>query len=137
MAAARSKNRGPSGWAAFAGVVLFIAGSFNLIFGLAAALNDEIVTVGGGGVIIWDVDAWGWVHFGLGVLMLATSIGLFLVETWARIVAVIFATISAISVQGPSPAGAVPVMESKNHLASRPGTSGERWISVQKVPLTR
>lgn len=96
MAATRAKNRGPSGWAAFAGVVLFISGSFNLIFGLAAAVNDEIVTVGGGGVIIWDIDAWGWMHFGLGVLMIATSIGLFLVETWARIVAVIFATISAI-----------------------------------------
>jgi hypothetical protein len=93
---ARTSNKGPSGWAAFAGVVLFIAGSFNLIFGLAAAVNDEVVTIGGGGVIIWDVDAWGWMHFGLGVLMIATSIGLFLVETWARIVAVVFATISAV-----------------------------------------
>jgi len=94
--AAKASNKGPSGWAAFAGVVLFIAGSFNLIFGLAAAINDQVVTVGGGGVIIWDVDGWGWIHFGLGVLMMATAIGLFAVETWARIVAVVFATISAI-----------------------------------------
>lgn len=94
--AAKASNKGPSGWAAFAGVVLFIAGSFNLIFGLAAAINDQVVTVGGGGVIIWDVDGWGWMHFGLGVLMMATAIGLFAVETWARIVAVVFATISAI-----------------------------------------
>ena len=96
MARAKRQNRGPSGWAAFAGVVFFIAGSFNLIFGLAAAVNDEVVTVGGNGVIIWDVSGWGWIHFGLGVLMLATSVGLFLVATWARVVAVIFATISAI-----------------------------------------
>jgi len=93
---AKASNRGPSGWAAFAGVVLFIAGAFNLIYGLAAAINDQVVTVGGNGVIVWDITAWGWIHFGLGILMVATGIGLFFVETWARWVAVIFAVISAV-----------------------------------------
>jgi hypothetical protein len=96
LAAARKSNKGPSGWAAFAGIILFISGSFNLIFGLAAAINETVVTVGNDGVLIWDADGWGWMHFGLGVLMIATAIGLFAVETWARIVAVVFATISAI-----------------------------------------
>jgi hypothetical protein len=94
--AAAKKNRGPSGWAAFAGIVLFISGSLNLIFGLAAAINESVVRVGQDGVLIWNADGWGWMHFGLGVLMVATAIGLFAVETWARIVAVVFATISAI-----------------------------------------
>jgi len=93
---AKPKNRGPSGWAAFAGVVLFIAGSFNLIFGLAAAINQSAIQVGQDGVLIWSADGWGWMHFGLGVLMIATAIGLFAVETWARVVAVVMATISAV-----------------------------------------
>jgi hypothetical protein len=97
VAAKKASNRGPSGWAAFAGVVLFIIGSFNIMYGLAAALNDQIVTVGGSGVIIWDVEAWGWIHMGLGVLMIAGGVGLFAMQTWARMVAVVFATLNALA----------------------------------------
>jgi hypothetical protein len=94
---ARATSRGPSGWAAFAGVILFVVGSFNVIYGLAAGLNDAVITVGGEGAIIWDIEAWGWIHFGLGILLIATAIGLFLVETWARVVAVILAALQALA----------------------------------------
>jgi hypothetical protein len=94
---AKATNRGPSGWAAFAGVILFIVGSFNVIYGLAAAINDQVITVGGGGAIIWDISSWGWIHFGLGILMICTSIGLFAVQAWARVVAVVFATLNALA----------------------------------------
>jgi hypothetical protein len=67
------------------------------MYGLAAALNDQIVTVGGSGVIIWDVEAWGWIHMGLGVLMIAAGVGLFAMQTWARVVAVVFATVNALA----------------------------------------
>ena len=59
----------PSGWAAFAGVVLFIVGWLNFFYGLAGILNDEVVTVQGRGVMIWDFTAWGWIHLILGVIM--------------------------------------------------------------------
>jgi hypothetical protein len=87
----------PSGWAAFAGVVLFIGGSLNFFYGLAGILNDEVVTVQGRGVVIWDFTAWGWVHLILGVIMVLAAAGLFTGATWARAAAVFFASLNAIA----------------------------------------
>ncbi len=87
----------PSGWVAFAGVILFIAGSLNFFYGLGGILNDEVVTVQGRGVIVWDFTAWGWIHLILGVIMVLTAAGLFYGQTWARAMAVLFATVNAIA----------------------------------------
>lgn len=98
-------ERGPGGWTSFAGVVLFIAGTFGMIWGLAALLNDEVVTVGGhGGVIVWDFTAWGWIHLIVGALMIVTSLGLFAVRGWARWMGIVFATLNAIIQVGALPA---------------------------------
>lgn len=101
MAAAKKKSSqfGPSGWAAFAGIVLFVLGVFNVLYGLAALLNDGqvLVTNGYDGVIIWNLTTWGWIHLVIGAIMIATSIGLFAVKGWARVVAVIFCVLSAIA----------------------------------------
>ena len=88
---------GPTGWAVFAGVVLFMAGFLNFFYGLAAVLNDEVVTVQGRGVIIWDFTAWGWVHLVIGVIMVLSGAGLLAGQGWARAMGVIFATINAIA----------------------------------------
>jgi hypothetical protein len=87
----------PSGWAAFAGVILFMAGWLNFFYGLAGILNDDVVTVQGRGVVIWDFTAWGWIHLIIGVIMILTAGGLFTGQTWARGMAVLFATINAIA----------------------------------------
>lgn len=101
MAAAKKKaaNVGPSGWAAFAGVILFVIGVFNVLYGLAALLNDSqvLVTNGYDGVIIWNLTTWGWIHLVIGAVMVATSIGLFTVKEWARVIAIIFCVLSAIA----------------------------------------
>ena len=97
-AAAAPREAELSGWGAFAGVILFLAGTFSFLYGLGAVLNDEVVTAGGtGGVIVWDFTAWGWVHMALGVAMVAVSVGLFATRGWARWGAVAFATINAIA----------------------------------------
>jgi hypothetical protein len=88
---------GIGGWALFAALMLVMAGSFGLFYGLAAVLNDDVVTVGGSGVIVWDFTAWGWVHMALGVVMLGIAFGLFAMKGWARWTAVAIATINAIA----------------------------------------
>jgi len=90
---------GPSGWAAFAGVILFVVGVFNVLYGLAALLNDSqvLVTNGYDGVLIWNLTTWGWIHLVIGAVMVAVSIGLFAVKEWARVIAVIFCVLSAIA----------------------------------------
>jgi hypothetical protein len=82
---------------AFAGVVLFIAGWLNFFYGLGGILNDEVVTVQGRGVVIWDFTAWGWIHLILGVIMILVAAGLFTGATWGRVGGVVFATLNAIA----------------------------------------
>jgi hypothetical protein len=91
-------EQGLSGWGVFAAVIMFMAGTFSFLYGLGAVLNDEVVTVGGGGgVIVWDFTAWGWAHMALGVLMFSASLSLFARRGWARWTAVVLATINAIA----------------------------------------
>ena len=91
----RSKPQ-TTGWIEFAAVVLFVAGFLSVCFGLGGVLNDDAVTVGGPGVIIWDFTVWGWVHIVIGAAMMLTSVGLFGMRGWARWLAVGFATLNAL-----------------------------------------
>lgn len=93
----RYDDVGVNGWQAFAGVILFLNGVFGFLYGLAAVLNDQVVTVGGGtGVTVWDFTTWGWVQMVVGVLMAATSIGLFMMKGWARFFALVFCMINVL-----------------------------------------
>jgi hypothetical protein len=95
--ARRVEERQPTGWTVFAGVLLFIVGSLDALWGLAAILNDEVVFVGGQGVIIADVTIWGWIHLFLGSIVASTGLGLFAGAEWARWAAIFFVTINVIS----------------------------------------
>ena len=86
-----------SGWAAFAGVMMFILGSLDAFWGLAGILNDEIVVVGGQGSLIFDITTWGWVHLILGSLIALTGIGLMTGNAAARVAGVFFIAVNAIA----------------------------------------
>jgi hypothetical protein len=93
----RIEERQPTGWTVFAGVLLFIVGSLDALWGLAGILNDEIVFVGGQGVIIADVTTWGWIHLILGSIVASTGLGLFAGADWARLAAIFFVAINAVA----------------------------------------
>lgn len=101
---ARRGRAEPSGWIVFAATVLFMVGMFDGIWGLGAILNDQVVTVGGQGVIVWDITVWGWVHLLVGLVMIATSVGLFMMKGFARWLGIFFAALSAILQVGVLPA---------------------------------
>lgn len=86
----------PSGWRVFAGSVLLLAGCFNVIWGLVALFNPRVITVSGQGLVIWDFTVWGWTYVVIGALMAAASVGLFMMQPWARWLALVFASLSAI-----------------------------------------
>jgi hypothetical protein len=83
------------GWISFAAIVLFVAAFFSSMWGLAAILNDQVVTVGGRGVTVLDFTTWGWAHLILGAMMGLTGVGLLGGRGWARWVAVILVTLNA------------------------------------------
>jgi hypothetical protein len=93
----KAAGKSDSGWAAFAGCLMFLVGSLDALWGLGAILNDDVVIVGGEGALIADVTLWGWVHLVLGAIVAMTGVGLLTGRGGARWLAVFFITVSAIS----------------------------------------
>ena len=84
----RSKPGSWGGWLAFAGTLMLLAGVFNGVTGLASVMSDQIFARGRRSALVLDVQAWGWVHLVLGILV--AVVGLFLLQgaVWARPAAV-------------------------------------------------
>jgi hypothetical protein len=90
-------RKGDSGWATFAGCIMFIVGSLDALWGLGGILNDDVVVVGGQGAIVADITTWGWVHLILGSLIALTGIGLITGNSAARFAGIFFVSVNAIS----------------------------------------
>jgi hypothetical protein len=95
------KHEDVSGWAvggiAFAGTVMVMTGTFQVLEGLVALFNDEFFVVTRNYTFDLDVTAWGWIHLIIGVVVLATGFGLFARATWAGVFGILIAALSAIS----------------------------------------
>lgn len=84
------------GWIAFAAVMMLMLGTFHVIQGLVAILNDKVFLVGKSGLILHvDYTTWGWVHIIGGILIAAAGIALFTGQVWARTIGVVVAMFSA------------------------------------------
>lgn len=97
MQARESDKTSYSGWAAFAGVVMFLVGSLNALWGLGGILNDDVVVVGGQGAIIADITTWGWVHLVLGSIVALTGVGLLVGNEAARLLGIFVVSLNAIA----------------------------------------
>jgi hypothetical protein len=93
----RSVTSGWVGWIWFAGLVLVLVGTINAIEGLAAIVEDDVfVTTGEGGLLVFDLTTWGWVHLLLGALQILAGLALFSGATWARVTAIVLVMLSVI-----------------------------------------
>lgn len=84
------------GWIFFAGFMMILVGSLNLIYGLVALFNDEWVVWGNRGSVLLDITAWGWIHAAMGAVVILAGIGIMTGNLAARIVAVIVVGVSLI-----------------------------------------
>jgi hypothetical protein len=104
MSATQPDRRGTeepvSGWAvgalAFAATMMVLIGSFQMLTGLVAVINDDFFVVARNYTFDLDVSAWGWIHLVLGAAILATGFGLFMRAKWAAVTAIVLAAISAL-----------------------------------------
>lgn len=71
------------GWIMFAGVLLLLLGTLNIIEGLAA-INNAHFFVANSHYIAGDLKTWGWVVLCIGALELAVGAGVFLKNQLAR-----------------------------------------------------
>jgi hypothetical protein len=95
-----SDRAGPTGWVGwviFGGVMMVLVGGFQATMGLVALFNDEYFLVTSNGLLVTaDYTTWGWVHLALGVIACIAGFGVMVGQTWARVVGIILAVVSAI-----------------------------------------
>ena len=84
-----------SGWVTFAGVMLFIVGVLNVIYGIAA-IGDSSFFVQDQKYILSNLNTWGWVTVILGVFQLVAAFSLWSGNLYGRIFAIAAASLSAI-----------------------------------------
>ena len=84
-----------SGWITFAGVMLFLVGVLNIIYGIAA-IGDSSFFVQDQKYIFSNLNTWGWVTLILGLLQLGAAFSLWSGGLYGRVVAIVATTLGAI-----------------------------------------
>jgi hypothetical protein len=99
-AAGRAEDE-TSGWAVgfilFAGIMMVMVGCFQFFEGLVAVFNDTFYVATRNYVFQFDATTWGWIHLLMGLVVALAGWGLLLGRTWARVVAITVAVLSAIA----------------------------------------
>jgi hypothetical protein len=87
-----------TGWVVFASFMMILLGCFQAIEGLVALFDAGFYLVTSGGLVV-DVNynVWGTVHLLLGILLLASGVGVLTGNLAARVVGVILAGLSALA----------------------------------------
>ena len=90
-----------SGWAvgfiSFAAIMMLLVGAFEARAGLVAIFENEIYVQTRSYLSGFDVTTWGWIHLILGVIVALAGWGLLSGRTWARVVGITLAMLSAIA----------------------------------------
>jgi hypothetical protein len=100
MSSQRAATETTNGWLGvdvFAGMVILLSGFFSGFEGLVALIGPSTyyATVSGS-LFIFNVDGWGWWNLIVGIVFVITGIFLLFGSTWARIVSIILAIVSAV-----------------------------------------
>jgi len=85
------------GWVYFAAFLLILNGAFQTIMGIIALFNSQVYAVVNDTVVLFNIGAWGFIHLLLGIILIAAGSALFSGRLWARVVAIIVATVSILS----------------------------------------
>jgi len=89
-----------AGLSAFAGFILIIAGTFQMLAGLSAIFKGDThiyaATADATYVLHLNTSGWGWIHLLVGLIVFGAGFGVFAGRVWARTVGVLAAIGSAI-----------------------------------------
>ena len=90
-----------TGWAAggvtFAMTIAFLIGTFQILQGLVAVLNDDYYVVTRNYTFDLDVSAWGVIHIIIGAVWIVVALGLYARALWGVIGGLAIAMLSALS----------------------------------------
>jgi hypothetical protein len=82
----------------FAGVMLMLEGSFEVMQGFVAFLRDDYYRVSASGLLVpVNYTAWGWAHLIVGIASVGAGIGVLAGQTWARVVGIVIAVLGVLA----------------------------------------
>ena len=90
-------SRWAIGWTVFAAVMMILMGGWWIISGTVAIINDEFYVVTKEWIFEFDVTGWGWIHLGLGIVILLAGFGLFSGAVWARVIGAVIAVLAGLA----------------------------------------
>ena len=73
-----------TGWWYFAGILLTIAGTLNIIWGIVAITESRFFTTTGAVYIFGHLNTWGWITLILGVIEILAGLSLFVGGSFGR-----------------------------------------------------
>jgi hypothetical protein len=85
-----------SGWVLFAGVMILIAGTMNLIYGIAAIAESSFY-VSNTRFVFSDLKTWGWIVTIIGAIECTAALGIWARQPWARWTGVTIATLNGVA----------------------------------------
>jgi len=98
---ARRADRETSGTAVgfilFAAIMMIMVGVFQALQGIIAIFENEFYVATRNYLFQFDATTWGWIHLLVGLLVAFAGYGLLSGKTWARVVALTLAVLSAIT----------------------------------------
>jgi hypothetical protein len=83
------------GSALFVGILLLVAGTLNIIYGIAAVGNASFFA-NDTQYVFSSLHTWGWITIILGVIQLTAALSLFGGRTYGRVVGLVAATLGAV-----------------------------------------
>src|SRR6188508_2400401 len=84
------------GRAVFAAILLMIAGTLNIIYGIGAISDAHFYTSAGTHYVFSSLHTWGWITLILGVIELTAGFSLFVGGAYGRVIGITAASIGAI-----------------------------------------
>ena len=97
MAAQNNTPTGWVGWAYFASFMMMLLGALQAIAGLAGIFKNSYYVVTQSQLLVFNFKTWGWINLILGIVIFMAGLELLRGAMWARVVAVILATLSFIA----------------------------------------
>jgi len=84
-------------WAWFAGAIMIMIGTFDIIAGLVAIFDDNFLVGAAGKLFVVDATAWGWTTVIIGLIVVGAAVAVFRGHVWGRAIAVVMATLNAVA----------------------------------------
>lgn len=83
-----------AGRAVFVAILLLIAGTLNIIYGIGGVANAHFI--GNGVSVFSSLHTWGWITIIIGVIQLTAGFSLFAGNAYGRVIGIIAASIGAL-----------------------------------------